>query len=137
MLQLGEDPRVCAEGGHQRWSGRGEETGAGSNLGRTRTLQPRDAPWGQHSSELSAQCKHPSQGRSTPKPAQQHPQTKVGDPRRAQHGPVVPKPSLAAAGVRLALLCNFSAPITAHLSPFAAVNSDATDMSKQPQVLRG
>lgn len=67
-------------------------------------LQP--VPKNSTNQNSQAQCQlPPCQGRSTPEPAQQHPWTKVGDTPHAWHSLVVPKPSLAATGVQLELLC--------------------------------
>lgn len=82
----------------------GEKPRVGSNLGRTQMLQP--VPKNSTNQNSQAQCQlPPCQGRSTPEPAQQHPWTKVGDTPHAWHSLVVPKPSLAATGVQLELLC--------------------------------
>lgn len=89
-------------------------------------IQPRQDPnapvlrcaHGRHHPESLAQRELlPPQGRSTPEPAQQHPQSKVGDSPDAWHSLVVPKPSLAVTGLQLEPRC-FSAPFTlssAHL----------------------
>lgn len=60
--------------------------GAGSNLGGTQTLQPPDAPRGQHCSELTAQREHPSQAACPSQPS--------STPRQRWGIPIIPRTSL-------------------------------------------
>lgn len=79
------------------------------------TSDARGMHLGTHGSKQPAQRKHPTWGRSTPKPAQQHPQPKVGGPPRAQHSPAVPKQPLGSSLCRFAVSVPPLGLISAHL----------------------